>query len=115
MIIETLNTSVDALLTERLRDFKQRDRIVAAVMDGFSRVRKSTVPDLQKRLEQLEAGIWTLTENIQLRFLHGRPVVKVAGSSEALLEQLRRGTDWYEPWDDIDRILLAAVLIDPKQ
>jgi len=54
-------------------------------------------------------------QNIGIKFQRDKFVVTVAGSSEALMNQLRRGSDWYEPWDKVDELVLAVVLVDPPK
>jgi hypothetical protein len=98
-----------------LRDSAQRETVVGALMAGFQKVRKKMVPDEVARLQKLQERIYRMSESVKLNFVNGRLVVKVSGSSEALMSELRRGTDWHDPWDKVDEILLAAILMDPEK
>ena len=115
MIVEAFNASVDAVMKDRLRNRKQRDLVVTAIMDGFAKLRKKPVQDEPQRLQKLQERVYRMSESVAIGFEKGRMVVKVAGSSEALMSELRRGTDWHDPWDKVDEILLAAILTDPER
>lgn len=115
MIADALNESLNATLEHRLEDRDQRQTVVSVMMEAFSRVRKKPVKDEASRLEKLQERIYKMSESVKLNFVNGRLVVKVAGSSEALMNELRFGTDWYDPWDNVDEILLAAILVDPEK
>jgi hypothetical protein len=114
MISNVLIRSLDAVLVERLRQPLQRERVVQLVMQGFAQLQKKPVPDLVTRTERLEERVRRMSEQVALHFVNGRLVVTVAGSSEALMTELRRGSDWYEPWERVDEIVLAAILTDPS-
>lgn len=115
MIAEALRGAVDEVMADRLRDPAQREQVVTALMAGFERLQKKPVPDAAQRTERLQDRMRLMAQNIQLGFVNGRLVVKVDGSSESLMKELRRGTDWYVPWDKVDETLLAAVLLDPER
>jgi hypothetical protein len=113
VIAKILTQAVDDVLLERLRDRKQQEQVVTSVMTGFEALRKKPVDDLPQRMKALEGQVRQMAEDIRLGFVNGRLTVKVAGSSESLMIALRRGTDWFEPWEEIDEIVLAASLVDP--
>src|SRR5574337_476125 len=115
MIVDALTDSIDGVMERRLRNPKQRDQVVAAIMNGFARVRKKPVPDLPQRIQKLQERVHRMSEEVKLGFVGGRLVVTVAGSSEALMTEFRRGTDWFDPWEKVDEILLAAILVDPEK
>lgn len=115
MIANLFTEAVDKVMATRLEDRKQRELVVSALMAGFDRLQKKKVPDEAKRLKELEDRIRLMAENVSLGFVNGRLVVKVAGSSESLMKELRHGTDWYAPWDKVDETLLAAILVDPEK
>ncbi len=101
-------------MERRLQDPAQREMVVATLMAAFARLRKKPVPNEPERLQKLQDRVYRMSESVKLHFVNGRLVVKVAGSSEALMTELRRGTDWYDPWEEVDDILLAAILVDPE-
>ena len=115
MMTEVLKEAMDTLIKERLQDRKQRELVVSSVMAGFAQLRKKPVADLPQRMERMEKRIREMAEDVSLSFVNGRLVFKVVGSSEALMTELRRGSNWYEPWEKIDETVLAAILVDPSQ
>lgn len=115
MISDAFTRSLDDLMAERLRQPNQRELVVQAVMTGFETLQKKPVPDLVKRTQRIEERVRKMSEQVALNFVNGRLVVKVAGSSESLMNELRRGSDWYEPWEKVDEIVLAAILVEPAK
>ena len=107
--------ALDNVLRQRLRDVRQQEVVVNAIMTGFERVQKKPVPDLPERLQRLEERVKELAKHIEVRFLNGRLVVKTDGPSEALMTEFRRGSDWYVGWDEVDETVLAATLTDPSK
>lgn len=115
MIADALREAYDGVLSRRLRDPAQRETVVSVIMEGFESLEKKAVPDLDRRTKDMEEAVRKLSENVELGFVNGRLVVKVAGSSESLIKQLRFGSDWFEPWPKVDEVLLAAILVDPEK
>lgn len=115
MIVDTYRAAIDEILDLRLRSPAQRETVVAAVMGGFESLEKKPVPDLDKRTKDIEEKVRKLAEEVKIGFVNSRLVVKVAGSSESLIKQLRFGSDWFAPWPKIDEVLLAAILVDPEK
>jgi len=112
-IVDELHAAFDNIFEERLRDPKQRELVVSTIMAGFINLKQKPVPDLAERIKGIEKRVSKMVEEVSLGFVNGRLVFKVAGSSESLMTELRHGSNWYEPWEKIDEILLAAILIDP--
>jgi len=115
MKTQWLPEAVSAVMRRRLQQPRQRDWVASRVMQGFTARALRPVPDLDQRLRRLQTQVQNMAQNIELSFRGETPVVKVTGSAEQLLTQLRRGTSWYAPWDEIDEVLLAAVLSDPPK
>lgn len=115
MIAERIRQAVDQVIERRLRDPKQRQFIAQTIMNGFEAVPKKPVPDLPQRIERMRERVYAMTADLRIGFVGESLVVKVAGSSEALMKELRRGTEWYSPWEKVDEILFAATLVDPEK
>lgn len=113
MIAELFKQAIDDILSKRLENRNQKNLVVTTLMLGFADLRKKPVPDLDKRLKRMESRFKILAEDVSVGFLNDRVVIKITGASESLMTELRRGTDWYVPWNEIDEIVLAAVLTDP--
>jgi len=114
MIADAINEAVDGVMEKRLRERDQREQVVEALMTGFGALRKKPVDDLPERLKRIEEKARRMSESVSLSFVNGRLVVKVAGSSESFMTELRRGSDWYEPWEKVDEVVFAAILVDPS-
>lgn len=113
---QMLESALQQQVENRLKNNpEQRKQIVLRVMEAFARLRKAPVPDIVQRTERLRDRVVKMAENLSVEFRSGNLVVKPSGSSEALLTELRRGTDWYDPEEDIDKIIVAAVMVDPKR
>jgi hypothetical protein len=115
MIAEAFTWAVNGVMERRLRNRKQRDLVVTAIMAGFAKLKRKPVQDEPQRLQKLQERVYKMSEEVSLGFVGGKLVVKVAGTSQALMTEFRRGTDWFDPWDKVDDILLAAVLVDPEK
>lgn len=113
MIADALIGSVNAVMEKRLDDPQQVDFALAALLAAFEGVQKKPVADEAQRRERLEGRMRLMLENVALSFVNGKLVVKVDGASESLMKEFRRGSDWFVPWDKVDEILLAAILVDP--
>lgn len=115
MIADAFTEAVNGVLDRRLRNRAQRHTVATVIMAGFSKVRKKPVPNEAERLKKLEERVLKMAENVSLGFVNGRLVVNVVASSESLMNELRLGTDWYDPWSKVDEILLGAILVDPEK
>lgn len=110
-----LTATFDQVIAHRLDDQRQRDTVVQVVMEGFNALQKRPVPDLLDRVRAMEKRVTEMVEDIRVEFVNGKLVVKVVGSSEALMVELRRGSNWFEPWDKVDDVVFGAVFIDPPK
>jgi len=115
MIADAFAEAVNGVMERRLDDKAQRNLVVTALLAGFANLQKKPVPDMAKRLTEIEGRMRLMVENVKLGFVNGRLKVKVVGSSESLMKELRHGTDWYAPWDKVDETVLAAILVDPAR
>ena len=113
MIADAFINSGNNVMEKRLDDPKQVDFAVAAMLSAFESVQKKPVADETQRMERLEGRMRLMLENVAVSFANGKLVVKVDGASESLMKEFRRGSDWFVPWDKVDEILLAAILVDP--
>jgi hypothetical protein len=103
------------MFAERLPLPDQRELVVSTVMEGFAQLQKKSVPDLPIRMKKMEERVRNMAQQVALHFVNGRLVVKVVGSAEALMTELRRGSDWYEPWERVDDHVVAAILLEPTK
>ena len=115
MIAEMLDRAMQEHAEARMRDPRQRAQVEASLMQVFTKLGKKPVADLEKRTEEMRQRIHRAAEDMSLRFVRGELVIKVAGSAEQLLNEFRRGSDWFLPEPEVDKIMLAAMLVDPKR
>jgi hypothetical protein len=114
-MIAALEKSLRDLAETRLRDEAQKKQVVGAIMTMFSGLRKKTVPDLAERIKNMQQQVEAMVNDMSLEFVRGELVVKVTGSSDALLKSFRYGSNWFMPEPDVDKIIVAAILVDPKR
>lgn len=104
---------VDALeadFEQRFRDEAQRAKIASALYTWLANVaRKKPLPDLDQRLKDFKVEIDRAVENMEVRIVDGKWVVKVAGSAESTLKKLRLGTDWFVGTDDVLELVLTGL------
>lgn len=115
-LVDATERSLQQRVADRLlNNPEQKKLIVSRAMEAFMKVRKAPVPDLVERTQRIQGRLEKLAEDLSVEFKLGRLVVKPAGSSEPLMTELRRGTEWYDPVEDIDNIIVAAIMVDPKR
>ena len=115
MIVDDLEQSLRTIVEKRLRDQAQRKYVESTIMDAFATMRKKPVADLAERITVLQVQVQKMVEDLSVEFVRGALVVRATGSAEALLNQFRRGSSWFDPEPKIDNIIVAATLADPKR
>ena len=89
---------------------KQQQRIVAVFLDWFNRdARLKRVPDLAERIIGMEKKLRKMAKNMEVTMRGGKLVVTTDAESTALLNLLRRGSDWFDPHRDVDAAILYAL------
>lgn len=76
--------------------------------------KKANVDNLPQRIEKWTLRIERLAENMEIEFLGEDLVVMVSGEDEATLRSLRRGTDWFEPWPQVDDKIIETISLSWK-
>ena len=74
--------------------------------------RKKPLSDLPKRLEDFTKRIEALASNVQAFYFDGRIVIKATGDSESTFRMLNRGTDWFEPVDNLNNLIAGAIFAE---
>lgn len=102
-----------AVENEFARGFDQRERRAQVANALYTWLvndaRKKQVPDLAQRLEKMRKRIDVMVEDMEIKFVNNKPVVKVAGSSEDTLKALRLGTDWFVGTDDVVELVVTGL------
>ena len=71
--------------------------------------RKSLVMDLPQRLAKLQPRLVEFAKQARFEFVDGELVVKAVGDGLTVLNQLRFGTDWFEPPKDVISLMFSAL------
>lgn len=89
---------------------RKTDAIVQVFMDWFNHsARLKPVPDLQNRIQAMEPKLRKMARNLDLSFHDGKLVIKTDAESESLLNLLKRGSDWFDPHQDVNAAILVAL------
>ncbi len=105
--------TVNNVFAERLKDRKQRDNVVRALMLWLTtKARKKTVPDLDVRLRNIEERVKRLVENMRIEIEKDTLVVKASGSDEETLKMFRLGTSWFEANEDLMATILSGLFTE---
>jgi len=115
MIVDALEDSLQKVVKDRLRNSAQKQQVIDAFMAVFTNLRKKPVIDLEQRTAVMLKRVRLAVEDISVEFVRGELVIKTTGSADFLLKELRRGSDWFGPEPDVDKIILAAMLVKPRR
>lgn len=90
---------------------KQQDAVVANFMSWFQEgARLKQVPDLQDRLAAMEKKLRKMAENLEIEFVEGKLVIRSDAESMTVLNQLRRGSSWFDPHPGVDEAIMFALI-----
>ena len=99
------------LAIAKLNTEEARERVWVALDNWLmQKARKKPVSDLPRRLEQFRKRIEALARNVRLIYDTGNLVVKASGDNDATLRQLKRGTNWFDPLDDVEALITREIL-----
>jgi hypothetical protein len=89
---------------------KKEEAIVGVFMDWLNKdARLKPLPDLPKRISDLEPRLRRMAKNMRISFQDGKLVIKTDAESGSLLSLLRRGSDWFDPHPDVNAAILLAL------
>lgn len=87
-----------------------RERIKEALGNWLAfTARKRPVPDLPKRLEDFRKRIGIMADNLAIEIGSEGYVVKAVGDAESTLQQLNRGTGWFDPARNVTEMIVGAI------
>jgi phosphopantetheine adenylyltransferase len=115
MIADALEQSLQKVVESKMRLPAQKKQVIDAFMGVFTNLRKKPVVDLEQRTALMQKRVEQAVEDMSVHYVRGELVIKVAGSAGLLLTEFRRGSDWFAPEPDVDKIILAAMLVEPKR
>jgi len=112
MIGEELLSAFEEALTDEIEaaDTKEARERVKTVLDNWISftARKKPLPDLPSRLEIFRKRIEHLAETFEIRYSGSDLVVTATGEDQATLAMIERGTDWFDPADDVKAMIVGA-------
>lgn len=105
MSLETeVKETVEAELNELLS--RNRELVITELIDGFSKVRKNQLEDLDVRVARFNEEIRRMADDLSVEFVEGEVVVKASGSGALTLRLLKAGSQWFNPVPDVnDRVM----------
>jgi hypothetical protein len=107
-MMEGLVTSFDETLFTITT--KKERALVAVFMRWLTKeARLRPVPDLQKRITDLEPKLRKMAKNLQVSIKDGKLVIRSDADSESLLALLRRGSAWFEPIPSLETAILLGL------
>ena len=72
--------------------------------------RKKSVANLELLMDEFRKRIRGLAKSVNLTYSNGKLVVIATGDSENTLRMMKRGTDWFDPAEDLDQLIAGAIL-----
>lgn len=97
---ETVESELNSLLHAR------RDEVATMLIEVFGGLRKKPVEDLPQRCAAFNQRIQKMVEDLTVKFVDGKVVVRASGSGELTLRLLKAGGQWFDPMPDVnDRIM----------
>jgi hypothetical protein len=107
---ELVDNEISDYFDKQIKSDEKVKKIASVITSAFDKTRKSPIPDLAKRINDTYNAINLLAKNVHISFSGKKTVVMTTGSADILLNQLRYGSSWFNPIDNIDDIILFAVM-----
>lgn len=102
--------SLQETMKAKFEDRELKQKAGRALMEWLrTKAKTRPVPDLQDRLDRMDAAVAKMTENMRFEFDRGKVVIKVNGSDEDTLKAFRLGTTWFEPNPDLVETILTGL------
>jgi hypothetical protein len=112
-VAEEIEKEIDGWLKSEAGEALERggrERIKEALENWLAfTARKRPVPDLPKRLEGFRKRIGLLADSLTIEIAPEGYVVKAVGDAESTLQQLKRGTDWFDPAQNVIEMIVGAI------
>ena len=84
--------------------------IESVLNQWLTATRTRDVPDLESRLADFRKRIGVLARSVALACVDNQIVVRATGDAETTLRMIKRGTDWFDPAEDVDKLIAGAML-----
>jgi len=110
MFVTELSGQFDKIFRQAVTD-EARKKVAETLFAWLSfGARKRASAELPQQLEEMRKRFDVLAANFELRYINGKLVVKANGEAETTLRMLNRGTDWFDPAEDVTGLIAGAVL-----
>lgn len=89
----------------------EKRKLIAEGLKGWiiNDARKKVVLDLPELIVDFGKRIDRMVENLDIQIVDNKPVVKAVGSGETTLRALERGTNWFDPCDDVVSVVISSL------
>ena len=102
------NLALDTLVGDLTPE--KRGMMAKGLKDWLANIaRKKESMYLASYVQEFNRRIDKMCETLQISMVEGRPVVKVFGSDEATMKALERGTNWFDPCEDVVSVVISAL------
>ncbi|MGV0949180.1 MAG: hypothetical protein ACOYB3_00815 [Azonexus sp.] len=88
-----------------------RRKVVADSLKAWLRddARKAARQDLQLLLDEFGKRIDTMVADLDIQIVDDKPVVTVVGQGRDTLRALERGTNWFDPCEDVVSVVISSL------
>lgn len=98
---KTLQSAIESTVAASVTGNRTKQEIAARVESSLSDyfvndTRKKPLEDIEIRVEAMLKRIHDLSENIEIKLVNNKLVVKAEGRNEETLRMLRLGTNWFD-------------------
>lgn len=88
-----------------------KQKVIAEGLKTWLRVdaRKAARLDLPVLLDEFGKRIDRMVEDLDIQIVDNKPVVTVKGSGRDTLRALERGTNWFDPCEDVVSVVISSL------
>lgn len=99
---------VDMIVGKLTQD--KRRAMAAGLKDWLlNTARKKESMHLASYIQEFSKRIDMMAETMYIDVVNGKPMVTALGSNEATLRALERGTNWFDPCEDVVSVMISAL------
>lgn len=106
-ITEEMQWQVDEHCARLLKE--KHERCAAVIVKWFESARKDEKKATPERMAAFVRDVNRMCEEMTLTVVDGEFKVTVRGQGESTYRSIKYGTDWFEPNDKVDTLILAGL------
>lgn len=90
---------------------REKQAVIAEGLKTWLRedARKAVRPDLPVLLDEFGKRIDRMVEDLDIQIVDNKPVVTVTGLGRDTLRALERGTNWFDPCEDVVSVVISSL------